>query len=64
MAHLPPKRKDSEDGFGLESAINPARNYPRKRVAVAVDAPRCICWLLLLNLVMLVRGMPPEEDEV
>jgi hypothetical protein len=38
MAELSPKRRNfEEDGAELDFILNPARNYPRKRVAVAVS---------------------------
>jgi hypothetical protein len=38
MAERSPKRRNfEEDGAELDSILNPARNYPRKRVAVAVS---------------------------
>jgi hypothetical protein len=39
MAELSPKRRNFEDDgtAELDSILNPARNYPRKRVAVAVS---------------------------
>jgi len=37
MAEGSSKRKDAdEEAEDLELALNPARNYPRKRVAIAV----------------------------
>lgn len=36
-----PKRKETEDTVKeLEAALNPAKNYPRKRVAVACEVCR------------------------
>jgi hypothetical protein len=35
--HSPKRRNFEEDGAELDSILNPARNYPRKRVAVAVS---------------------------
>jgi len=38
MAERSSKRRNfEEDGAELDSVLNPARNYPRKRVAVAVS---------------------------
>lgn len=38
MAGSSPKRRNIEDdGAEIDSILNPARNYPRKRVAVAVS---------------------------
>jgi hypothetical protein len=46
MAELSPKRRTFDDGIDIDTALNPARNYPRKRVAVAVSTlyefPTCI----------------------
>jgi hypothetical protein len=38
MAELSPKRRTFDEGMDMDSALNPARNYPRKRVAVAVSS--------------------------
>jgi hypothetical protein len=34
---LSPKRRTFDEGIDIDAALNPARNYPRKRVAVAVS---------------------------
>ena len=34
---LSPKRRIEDDGLDLDAALNPAKLYPRKRVAVAVS---------------------------
>jgi hypothetical protein len=44
---LSPKRRMDDDGLDLDAALNPAKLYPRKRVAVAVSSPER--WLNLLN---------------
>ncbi|EON67604.1 hypothetical protein W97_06972 [Coniosporium apollinis CBS 100218] len=56
------KRKDSVDELDeLDAALNPARNYPRKRVAVAV----CLLQEARPDREAekrTVRGLPAEED--
>jgi hypothetical protein len=37
MTELSPKRRTFDDAIDVDTALNPARNYPRKRVAVAVS---------------------------
>jgi hypothetical protein len=41
---LSPKRRMDDDGLDLDAALNPAKLYPRKRVAVAVSL--LMLWLM------------------
>ena len=47
---LSPKRRMEDEGLDLDSALNPAKHYPRKRVAVAVGRIACHAEMELTNL--------------
>lgn len=45
---LSPKRRIEDEGIDLDSALNPAKHYPRKRVAVAVSPDSgVLIWTLI-----------------
>jgi hypothetical protein len=59
---LSPKRRMEDEALDLDSALNPAKHYPRKRVAVAVSQTSLISNPRLIELV--VRSLQITKDKV
>lgn len=59
---LAPKRRMEDEALDFDTALNPAKHYPRKRVAVAVSTIVLMSDLGLTNRI--VRSLQTTKDKV